>query len=81
MTLEDFNTKLTAQGGVCELCGENNTRDKHGVMAVDHNHETGAIRGLLCFKCNSALGNFNDNKELLMKAINYLEKYESITIM
>ena len=80
ITLEQFEAKLTAQNGVCEICGEYNTRDKHGVMAVDHNHITGKIRGLLCFKCNSALGNFNDNKELLMKAINYLNKYEPVTI-
>ena len=76
LTLEEFNEKLKSQNNVCAICDNYNTRDKHGVMAVDHNHITNKIRGLLCFKCNSALGNFNDNKELLIKAIKYLEKYD-----
>lgn len=76
LTLEEFNEKLESQNNVCAICNSSNTRDKHGVMAVDHCHNTGKIRGLLCFKCNSALGNFNDDKQLLIKAIKYLEKYE-----
>lgn len=76
LTLEQFNEKLESQGNVCAICRSNNTRDKHGVMAVDHCHSTGKIRGLLCFKCNSALGNFDDNKQLLIETLKYLEKYE-----
>ena len=40
---------------------------------IDHNHETGEIRGILCHKCNTGIGLLNDDQELLKKAITYLE--------
>lgn len=80
LTLDAFDKMLEDQNFKCAVCEGNETHDKHRVMAVDHCHETGKIRGLLCFKCNSALGNFNDNKQLLINAIKYLEKHESTTI-
>lgn len=51
----------------CEICG----RQKK--LEVDHDHQTGEIRGLLCSRCNGALGQFCDSAELLRKAIAYLE--------
>lgn len=77
ITLEEYNEKLQKQNGKCAICQGTETHDKHGVLAVDHDHKTGKIRDLLCFKCNAALGGFNDNKIILQKAIKYLEKYES----
>lgn len=76
ITLDQFNEKLKEQNNKCAICNSTNTHDKHGVMAVDHNHSTGAIRGLLCYKCNAGIGLLNDNKEILTSAIKYLEKYE-----
>jgi len=61
-----------AQGGVCAICGGINDNDD--ALSVDHDHETGRIRGLLCSKCNKGLGSFNDDPELLRKAIAYLER-------
>jgi hypothetical protein len=80
ITLDDFNKMLKNQGGKCAICRGTETRDKHKVMAVDHDHKTGKVRALLCFKCNSALGNFNDDPELLKKALKYLKNYESDNI-
>lgn len=42
-------------------------------LCIDHDHETGRIRGLLCWPCNTALGAFNDSKALLLRAIDYIE--------
>ena len=61
---------LEAQGGVCWIC-EKPPRARQ--LAVDHDHDTGEIRGLLCTNCNLALGNFKDSPERLRKAIEYLE--------
>lgn len=55
----------------CQICGG---KDSTKRLAIDHDHNTGKIRGVLCSKCNRALGYLNDNKELLQKAIAYLEK-------
>ena len=45
-------------------------------LSVDHNHVTSKVRGLLCNNCNRGIGNFKDKKELLLKAISYLDKHE-----
>jgi hypothetical protein len=64
------------QKGCCAICKipEENHPSRFGVFHLDHDHQSGVIRGLLCTKCNMALGLFNDNVELLMTAINYLKK-------
>lgn len=77
MTLEEYNKKLIDQENVCEICKELNTHSKHGVLAVDHCHYTNKIRGLLCYKCNTAIGCFNDNIEILKNAIKYITKYKN----
>jgi len=59
------------QGHKCAIC---NKKPANKRLAIDHDHETGKICGLLCSKCNRALGYLNDDKELLRKAISYLEK-------
>ena len=51
----------------CDICGRTQK------LEVDHNHQTGAVRGVLCSRCNGALGQFCDNEELLLKAIAYLK--------
>lgn len=67
---EDFNRMLDEQGGVCAICG---TVDAKGrPLHVDHDHATGAVRGLLCHQCNNGLGSFRDQVALMEKAIAYL---------
>lgn len=72
LTLEEFNELLGAQDNKCAICNSSIANGK-GTFHVDHNHNTGNIRGLLCHYCNVGLGNFRDNKILLEKAIKYLE--------
>jgi hypothetical protein len=55
----------------CEICGGDNGKK---AMCVDHDHETGAVRGTLCSSCNTGIGMLKDNIEILTKAISYLVK-------
>jgi len=72
ITLEDYNSLFVKQNGCCLICGKHQSELKYK-LAVDHNHKTGEVRGLLCNHCNAGLGNFNDDKKLLLKASEYLE--------
>jgi len=75
ISLSEYNSMLESQGGVCAICGKPETsKDKRGVrkLAVDHDHATGKVRGLLCYTCNSGLGYFREDKSALASAITYL---------
>lgn len=69
MTLDEYNERLKRQNYGCAICGESNGSR---VMFVDHDHETGKVRGLLCVRCNSAIGLFYDDIKKLAKAIEYI---------
>ena len=71
ITLEDYNRIYTDQGGACAICGAVTQR----ALCVDHCHASGNVRGLLCRKCNTGLGCYNDSPDLMLKAIAYLGKY------
>jgi len=75
LTPEQFNNLLAEQANLCKICGQPDT-SKRGVLHVDHCHKTGRVRGLLCFKCNIALGKFKDDPQLLRNALAYLEEAE-----
>lgn len=70
ITPEHYDELLAAQGGVCAICGREPRPDIS--LHVDHDHGTGDIRGLLCFCCNNALGDFEDDYERLAAAVRYL---------
>ena len=72
LTLEEYKTMLNSQDNCCAICKKHEESSKVS-LAVDHCHTTNKIRGLLCSNCNTALGLFNDSKELLQVAILYLE--------
>jgi hypothetical protein len=73
ITLADWEGMLTKQEGRCAICGIHQSELKRG-LAVDHNHNTGIVRGLLCHRCNIGIGYFHDDAELIKKSIAYLEK-------
>lgn len=72
ITSEDYSRMLEEQNYKCAICFIDKCQSGRN-FAVDHNHDTGKIRGLLCSACNMGLGNFKDSPELIKKAINYLD--------
>jgi hypothetical protein len=71
ITLEQYDEMLRAQGGGCGICGQ--PPSARISLHVDHDHRTGRVRGLLCFKHNNALGDFDDDPDLLRAALRYVE--------
>jgi hypothetical protein len=79
ITLIQYEKMLNEQGGLCKLCNRPETA-KHQSghtkeLAVDHDHVTKNIRGLLCWVCNTGIGKLQDDPVLLRKAANYIEKH------
>lgn len=72
ITQEDYQRMLDSQSNVCAICGGYETWE-HSRLCVDHCHKTGKVRGLLCSRCNKALGGFWDDTAILSKAIDYLQ--------
>jgi hypothetical protein len=78
ITLEDYQKMHDNQKGVCKIC-KKPCKTKQ-VLSVDHCHKTNKVRGLLCVKCNTGLGMFNDNVKYLQEAINYLSHSEELIL-
>ncbi len=79
ITQVQYKDMLKEQNGVCSICGlleSDILRGKIKSMSVDHCHENGHVRGLLCSKCNTGLGAFKDNIDILASAISYLKNAE-----
>lgn len=73
ISLEKYNKILDKQNGVCAVCGSSSEKRK---FSVDHDHETGKIRGLLCRGCNVGIGNLKDDIIVIENALNYLKKHK-----
>jgi hypothetical protein len=72
ITIQQYEAMFNEQNGVCAVCKEPPNKRR---LAVDHNHVTGTIRRLLCFRCNTIIGRVHENPEILYQLANYLEKY------
>lgn len=68
LTIEQFETMVNEQGRACAICG-----DSPETLCVDHCHNTGKVRGLLCHGCNRGIGLLRDNPDILRKAAAYVE--------
>lgn len=74
LTEADYQALSAAQDGKCAIC---RAEPKEGwPLVVDHCHETGVVRGLLCDGCNQAIGRLGDNAESLQRALSYLARFE-----
>jgi len=87
LSMTDYAQMFARQGGVCAICQKPETakvpgRKKDGNedrvrdLSVDHDHETGAVRELLCNNCNHVLGSVQDDPHILRRAVEYLEKHQ-----
>lgn len=72
ITLEEYERLAEAQQHLCAICS--NAEPHFGFLAVDHDHETGAIRGLLCGPCNLGIGQLGDDPQRLEAAAAYLRR-------
>lgn len=69
ITMEDYYQMLAHQENRCAICNIEATK----TLDVDHCHETGKVRGLLCNNCNRGIGHLKDNSEMLRKAADYID--------
>lgn len=72
LTIAQYDEMLASQDGVCAICHRVCNSGRR--LSVDHNHSTGAVRGLLCGLCNKGLGSFRDDPSLMREAARYVER-------
>ena len=75
ISVDEYDKILASQNGVCAICRRLCRTGRN--LAVDHDHHTDQIRGLLCVNCNQMLGAIDDDVDLLERAIDYLLKYRT----
>ena len=78
IALIDYDKMWHDQNGLCAVCGEPETATLRGIvkhLSVDHNHETGRVRALLCNNCNCSLGFAEDSVERLISLAEYLKRH------
>lgn len=81
ISIEDYNNMFVAQEGKCACCGISEAELKskydsfHARFCVDHDHQTNKVRQLLCHKCNTLIGYLEKRKEILGKALDYIDKH------
>ena len=75
ITAEAYTALEQAQNHKCKICRTPAYKASHtGTLHVDHDHDTGEVRGLLCLNCNLMLGHAKDNPSILLKGIQYLKR-------
>lgn len=81
ITADQYWAMLEAQDGVCLICGGTNDGARGEKLYVDHCHDTGKVRGLLCRGCNHGLGHFRDSVDFLMSACAYLLQSSDVLVV
>jgi len=70
---DDYYKMNIAQNGLCAICRR--MCNKHTRLSVDHDHKNGQVRGLLCHRCNTAIGMLEDNEDIIWNLLEYLKKH------
>jgi hypothetical protein len=76
ISYQDYCNLLKEQNHKCAICGIDEVDSRSNKLCVDHDHETGKVRQLLCHNCNCGLGHFQDNVSVLEEALKYLIKHK-----
>jgi hypothetical protein len=79
ITVDDYERMLVEQSGGCAVCAA--PPPERGSLHVDHDHETGAVRGLLCVSCNNAIGAFREQYALFQRAADYLDRDDALAAL
>jgi Recombination endonuclease VII len=74
LTPEQYESLYASQDGRCKICQSAKLANEDGELVVDHDHQTGKVRGLLCHHCNLILGHAKDSPDILRAAVAYLEE-------
>jgi hypothetical protein len=77
ITIEQYDDMYIEQGGCCAICGKHQLEQQRR-LAVDHCHITMIVRGLLCDRCNTAIGLFKEDRNTIINALDYLDKYRNV---
>jgi hypothetical protein len=75
ITKQEYKKLYDFYNGYCAICGEHNSSQKKD-LSLDHCHNTKKIRGFLCDNCNTGIGKFKDNINIMLKAIEYIVKHK-----
>lgn len=73
LSMKEYENMFLSQGGVCKICKKLPIRKNRNILQIDHCHKTNKVRGLLCYKCNAALGFIDDQVDTLKNMIKYLQ--------
>lgn len=76
LSVPEYDALLAKQNGCCAICGTSQCSSGRN-LAVDHDHDTHRVRGLLCMNCNQGIGKFKDRTDVMMNAIEYLTRENS----
>lgn len=78
LTKQDYAEMFLKQNGVCAICSQPETATRNGrvkTLAVDHDHSSGKVRGLLCSDCNTGIGKLKEDRSIFLSAIKYLDMH------
>ncbi len=80
ISLNDYKDLLSKQDGLCAICRKPES-NRYKMLSVDHDHVTGSVRGLLCQKCNIAIGFLGEDPDTMNRAIDYVNSHSNKNIL
>jgi hypothetical protein len=79
ITVDEYDSMVAKQGGRCAICRTEDPQSaRNNVWNVDHDHDTGEVRGLLCSPCNRGMGLLQDSPDVIAKALRYLQRSPTV---